>query len=169
MKKNENWFKTVDMSWVRIKDGSLQADGYEVLVPALRQRVGQEGRSKMQSKKLTPLKAIRKHCLWCMREQSNEVKLCPESAKPCPLWKLRFGRGVKGVSALKQIRLRCFDCSGGSPQEIRNCKFSPEFGIGDVPWIRYCDLWVYRDGHNPSLKGKRGKGRKDAFNRQNKP
>ena len=38
---------------------------------------------------------------------------------------------------LKAIRLKCLDCSGGSPKEVRLC---PAFG---------CPLWPYRMGKRP--------------------
>ena len=47
-------------------------------------------------KKLAPLKSVRKYCLWCMNEQSSEVKLCP--SKDCPLFEFRFGKRKKGKS-----------------------------------------------------------------------
>ena len=39
---------------------------------------------------LTPIKAIRAHCLDCMCGQSNEVKLCP--SKDCSLYPYRLGK-----------------------------------------------------------------------------
>jgi len=94
--------------------------------------------------RLYPVKAIRLHCLWCMYDSSNEVKLCP--TKDCPLYPLRFGRRKLGYSALKAIRKRCIDCKGGSKAEVRKCEFKD------------CSLYEFRMGHNPALKGKRGKG-----------
>lgn len=38
---------------------------------------------------LTPIKAIRAHCLDCMCGQVNEVKLCP--CTDCPLYPYRMG------------------------------------------------------------------------------
>lgn len=38
---------------------------------------------------LTPIKAIRAHCLDCMCGQVNEVRLCPIS--DCPLYPYRMG------------------------------------------------------------------------------
>ena len=38
---------------------------------------------------MTPLKAIRAHCLACSNDSANEVKLCP--IKDCPLYAYRFG------------------------------------------------------------------------------
>lgn len=39
---------------------------------------------------LTPIKAIRAHCLDCMCGQVNEVKLCP--SKDCSLYPYRLGK-----------------------------------------------------------------------------
>lgn len=38
-----------------------------------------------------PLKAIRKHCIYCMGGSQHEVELCP-SEKTCFLWPYRFGK-----------------------------------------------------------------------------
>ena len=38
---------------------------------------------------LTPVKAIRAHCLWCMCDSAYEVKLCPST--DCPLYPYREG------------------------------------------------------------------------------
>lgn len=40
-------------------------------------------------KKLTPLKAIRKHCIECCGGSPKEVRLCTD--KTCFLWSFRFG------------------------------------------------------------------------------
>jgi hypothetical protein len=39
---------------------------------------------------ITPLKAVRRHCLECCNGSAHEVSLC--AAKSCPLWPFRFGR-----------------------------------------------------------------------------
>ena len=41
-------------------------------------------------KKITPLRAIRNYCLYCVCNQNDEVKVC--SAVKCPLWMFRFGK-----------------------------------------------------------------------------
>lgn len=113
---------------------------------------------------VTPLKAARRHCVDCCNGSFKEVDLCP--AKGCSLWAFRFGRrpdddakadqawitlhpaedGIsgadfhgKGASALKAIRRRCVDCSGGSRQEVQGCKSTA------------CDLWQFRLGKNPNF------------------
>lgn len=92
--------------------------------------------------KLTPLKAIRKHCLWCANGSAHEVRVCP--AETCPTWRLRFGKRIKGISSLKTIRKRCLDCSTFNAAEVRRCQFED------------CPLFEYRLGHNPRLKGWQG-------------
>lgn len=44
-----------------------------------------------ESKKQTPLRAIRAKCLDCVLGSSNEVALCPMENK-CSLWPYRFGK-----------------------------------------------------------------------------
>lgn len=42
-----------------------------------------------EKKTLTPIKAIRAHCLWCCCGSSQEVKLCPST--DCELYPYREG------------------------------------------------------------------------------
>ena len=93
---------------------------------------------------MTPLKAIRRHCLYCMGGSYQLVRECP--AVNCPLYPLRSGRGVKGVRSLKQIRRMCLDCVAGSPSEVKACKGA--FLDGEV-----CPLHPYRLGRNPNRAG----------------
>ena len=90
-------------------------------------------------KKLTPLKAVRKFCLWCSLDQFHEVKLCP--TVKCPLHPLRLGKGIKGrgISVLKTILRKCCDCSGVDrmSDEIKNC------------WATDCSLFLFRFGKRP--------------------
>ena len=112
----------------------------------------------------TPLKALRRHCLWCCNGSSNEVKLC--SATACPLWPFRHGRGPSAedkatvadlqsypiereqigpsLTALRAIRRRCLDCSGNSVDEVKACQYGPEHSAR-------CDLHPYRLGKNPNI------------------
>ena len=95
-------------------------------------------------KPASPLRSIRKHCLWCCNDSSHEATLCP--AKNCPSHALKFGKRPKGIASvrpLKVIRAQCLDCSGFSPGEISACN------------INNCPLWKYRSGHNPKLAGRR--------------
>jgi hypothetical protein len=43
-----------------------------------------------ETKRLSPIKAIRANCLDCMNGSSNEVKLCP--IENCPLYPYRLGK-----------------------------------------------------------------------------
>jgi len=96
--------------------------------------------------KLTPLTSIRKYCLWCCCNQTNEVNLC--TCSDCPLFNLRFGKGFKGINVLKAIKARCLGCGEGTSQAVKKCEFTD------------CKLFAYRSGHNPARKGLGGKGRK---------
>ncbi len=115
--------------------------------------------------RLPPLKAVRAHCLWCCDGERGEVERCP--ARHCPLWLLRFGHRPTAVeveqnadvtlhpseqpitagelhagrgSALKAIRRRCIDRSGGSLAEVRSCKCDT------------CPLHPFRMGTNPNIR-----------------
>lgn len=48
---------------------------------------------------------------------------------------------MKVLTPLKAIRSQCFECSGGSTLEIRNCAISD------------CPLFEFRFGKNPHRKG----------------
>jgi hypothetical protein len=114
-------------------------------------------------KPVGPMRALRLHCLWCCNGSSHEVSLCP--AKCCPFWPSRLGHrptaedkaavvGTRlypferpatgaefhgsGGSALKAIRRRCIDCSGGSQVAANACATSD------------CDLHPFRKGKNPN-------------------
>jgi len=102
---------------------------------------------------MTPLKAIREACRDCGEGTAKAIKNCEfgqddqgrlGSPKACPLYLLRFGRGIKGFKALKQIKKYCLWCCNEQINEVKLC---PD---------KICPLWPYRFGHNPSLKGKRG-------------
>lgn len=87
---------------------------------------------------MTPLKAIRRHCLWCANNQAQEVKLCP--ATGCPLHPYRSGKmpGIESPSPLGAIRKRCLDCVGGSFQDVSGCT------------TQSCTLHLFRFGKNPN-------------------
>ena len=89
--------------------------------------------------KLTPLKAIRKHCLWCQGNSSKWVAECNDYK--CPLHTLRLGHSVKGERPLKAIRKFCLHCVG-TATEVRTC--SPDFLMGGR-----CPLYEYRFGVRP--------------------
>lgn len=102
----------------------------------------------------SPLRAIRRYCVdWCMCRQDNDVKLC--DVTDCPLHQLRLGRKVPGIRPLKQIRLKCLDCSGGNPYDVKDCYASDK--TVDTKTIfqgTYCQLYIFRFGKNPRLAGK---------------
>lgn len=108
---------------------------------------------------LPPLKAVRQECLSCSLGSPSEVRRC--ETKGCSLWPYRFGQKptpellaevsdvyiyplesnqkgseVEGRSALKAIKSRCLECSGGSHVEVRECEFID------------CDLYPYRLGES---------------------
>ena len=98
--------------------------------------------------KLSPLRAVRAHCLSCCCDQATEVRLCP--AETCALWPYRFGRGPavkQALTSLKSISVKCLDCSGGNAYDVRTC------------WDKDCALYPFRLGKNPALKGTRGRGK----------
>ena len=124
--------------------------------------------------KLSPLKAVRQHCLFCCNDSPKEVRLC--AAKACPLWPFRFGSkpteelldevsdvpiyplekeqtgaDVAGRSALKAIKSRCLDCSGNRPAEVAGC------------WATDCSLHQYRQGKSGRVLS--DEQRKDLANR----
>ncbi len=94
---------------------------------------------------MTPLEAVRKHCLWCCVDQPLEVREC-RSSKSCALWPYRFGKlpGIPGQSPLKAIRARCVDCVQGYA-EVARCKQGPKLSLGP------CALWPFRFGTNPNF------------------
>ena len=105
----------------------------------------------------TPLRAIRKYCLWCCAGSSNEVKLCPAESE-CVFWPLRLGKGGKGTRYLKTIREKCLDCCAGSSARVRECKDAD------------CSLYLYRFGKRPSTVEKiRKKRLKRLEGMKNKP
>lgn len=88
-----------------------------------------------RSESITPSKAIRLECKWCM----GMVKSFTCDSKVCKL-------NDKSLSPLKRIKLHCLDCTE-SRQEVKDCtgKLFSE--------VRLCYLHPYRLGHNPKRKG----------------
>jgi hypothetical protein len=127
----------------------------------------------------SPLKAARAHCLWCCNGSSSEVTLC--AATGCPLHSYRLGCNpatgallqdatavhpaerpatrreliADGATALRMIKRRCIDCSGGSAAEAKVCQ---ETG---------CPLWSFRLGKNPNRAGHGGSFREWALRAKN--
>jgi len=52
------------------------------------------GKDGIETKTLTPIKAIRAHCLECLSWSYEEVKNC--SATKCPLFPFRLGKSHSG-------------------------------------------------------------------------
>ena len=89
---------------------------------------------------ITPLRAVREKCYDCSAGSWPDVANCeiPE----CPLWPLRLGKRVAGVSPLRSIRRKCVDdCMCGSSSEVKRCH------------IAGCALHGYRLGKNPKRAG----------------
>jgi hypothetical protein len=107
-----------------------------------------------RKKHISPLKAIRKYCLWCCNYQPKEVRLCP--AGRCSLQTFRMGKITTEKSCLQAIRERCLDCGEGTPQAVTKCEF-PE-----------CDLYPFRQGKNPNRKGIGGFTDKRKLGQKNK-
>lgn len=57
----------------------------------------------MANKKITPLRAIRAHCLGCSGRQPKEVRLC--AIEGCSLFSYRFGKNPsrKGIGNQKGV------------------------------------------------------------------
>lgn len=92
---------------------------------------------------MTPRQAIVKYCKeYCMNGYTLEVRQCLDDN--CPLHKFRqISNKVKG-SSIKAIKERCNDCHVEG--YARDCTF------------KNCQLFDYREGHNPKRKGIGNKG-----------
>jgi hypothetical protein len=114
---------------------------------------------------ISPLKAVRAHCLWCCNQSADDVNHC--AATRCPLHPYRFGRNpdlpavlldttlihpaerpttrteaiAQGATALTMIRRRCLDCAQASAAEVKRCEATT------------CSLWPFRLGRNPNRAG----------------
>ena len=101
-----------------------------------------------ETKRLTPLKAIRQECLYCMGGSYTLVADCP-SIETCHLWLYRLGRRPTTGKhrPLAAIHKHCLDCAGSAP-EVRSCS-------GKLLNGNTCNLHSFRFGKNPSLRGKR--------------
>lgn len=89
---------------------------------------------------MTPIKCIRKYCLWCCNEQYKEVQLCTDDK--CSLFYYRFSKKDKRaeLSSIKSIRKRCLDCKAESFTDVKECD------------DKNCSLYTYRFGKNPNIK-----------------
>jgi hypothetical protein len=93
-------------------------------------------------KRLTPVKSIRKHCLWCCKEQAIEVRECPTLS--CAIHPYRLGKRRVSpkppLTPIRAIRAKCLNCSGWDLKETRQC--TPDsWGL--------CNLYQYRLGKRP--------------------
>ena len=70
----------------------------------------------------TPLKAIRKYCLWDMQGSYKEIERCPELEADCPFLPFRFGEETQENNPLMAIRLVCLHCVGGRWKDIFDCE-----------------------------------------------
>jgi hypothetical protein len=124
----------------------------------------------------TPLRAVRQHCLECCNGNHRAVRNCP--AVNCPLWPHRHGhrpnaeekaaaselpvypleRNLGGASALRAVRRRCIDCSGGTDAEVRSCQYGPNHSAP-------CSLHPFRGGSNPYLAPRSAEWRQAAADR----
>lgn len=88
---------------------------------------------------LTPLKAIRKHCVACVGS-AHDVHLCKGDklldGTKCVFYEYRLGRGRPSV---KTIRKHCVQCMNGQYALIETCKSE-----------KACTLFPYRFGKNPA-------------------
>jgi len=93
---------------------------------------------------LSPLKSIRRECLFCMSGSRSLVKNCPSTA--CRLWPYRLGkRPTSGAHRpLRAIRKHCLACAGSS-DAVRNCD-------GKLLDGEICPLRRLRFGKNPARR-----------------
>ena len=131
----------------------------------------------MAQKHESPLKAIRRQCLECCCNSSNEVKLCISLS--CYLWPYRFG--VSPATAARQGKLvdpkqAAAIADTGSSGKLRPALYRKDGGfIFPVPAIRlhcldyveisedvrecaapWCPLWPWRFRSRPSTAAARG-------------
>lgn len=90
---------------------------------------------------MTPYKAVKLHCKYCMNGNTQEVKLCPD--KNCFWYEWRYKK--QPGSTLKAIREYCItECVGKEDknyyQRVENCP------------VKDCPLYPYRMGKNPYRK-----------------
>lgn len=91
-------------------------------------------------KKITPLQAVRAHCLECTNGDMTYVRKCP--SVNCDVHAIRSGRnGGRVKSVLGAIRRRCLDCCGDERKRVAECE------------VTDCFLHPFRMGNNPNRKG----------------
>jgi len=93
---------------------------------------------------LTPLRAIRKHCLDCVGG-APEVRVCLGDKLhdgPCPFFAYRMGRGRPKLRTIRQF---CLLCMGGSQLLVRECQ------------SKTCQFHTYRMGRSVKRHGLGGR------------
>jgi len=105
---------------------------------------------------LTPLKAIRKHCVSCVGSP-YEVAKCGgdkmlggqgDKNNICYFFPYRLGKGRPSV---KTIRKFCLECMGGDKARRQQTKEVLE-GVENCPSLD-CTLHLFRLGTNPNRSG----------------
>ena len=93
---------------------------------------------------MTPLKAIRQYCIFCMNNQITEITKCTD--KKCPLFNYRMNKNMSDprISECKIIKKYCLSCGEGTHSSVRNCA------------EKECSLHPFRLGKNPNLTGCKG-------------
>ena len=111
---------------------------------------GRGMRSEME-KKLTPSRAIRQFCLWCMGGRKDFVRSCcngPGADFVCPLFLCRMGRIEKGSprGLLAPIHMMCVACAN-TPQGVRECLSDKDC---EARGVEPCSLHSFRFGRSPN-------------------
>jgi hypothetical protein len=99
---------------------------------------------KFQGKKRTPLRSIRKYCLWCCGGDRKAVAECLDIE--CVFKPYRLGKIPEGANRnlLKVINAKCRQCVCGELKNIRECS-----AFRDYQFTELCAIWPYRLGKNP--------------------
>ena len=113
-------------------------------LPGMTSSKSSESENVVALPQLTPLRAIRKHCVSCCGggRGVNGPEGC--NSPDCGIFPLRHGKRVTGTKPMKSIRARCLDCAG-SAVEVQACE------------VTDCELHPYRLGHNPRRAGMGGR------------
>ncbi|BEQ15347.1 hypothetical protein FAK_24130 [Desulfoferula mesophila] len=104
---------------------------------------------------MTPRKAIREQCLYCMCGSHVLVREC--TSVDCQLHVYRLNRLPDGVKnrALLEINKFCLSCAG-SPSSVARCN-------GHMLYDEDCCLHGFRKGTNPRRKGVGGRPPEEFF------
>lgn len=120
----------------------------------------ESGEGEKEMKQLSPLKSIRKHCLWCANGSFEVIRECNAEGL-CPLWPLRMGKRVIGTSPLKTVRAKCLECVDGF-KAVKEC--TGDFLTGDS-----CPLHPFRFGRGNRVRSdlKKNRDRDDSLPPEN--